>query len=147
MLMEHRGLWWCSHCGAYTTGAKGTARLLAQPCGQRTRAGKQNLDRLAKGMPPKDGVQWPHPAERLGPKRKAELLEEATAPGYRLRRKTAPAELQELKRLRDPSLQDELLDALPKRRLLSKTSLSLGCLAAGLDDAELEEEVDAEAFS
>ena len=115
-LLVHRGLWWCASCGEYTSGAEGGPRLLTTHCKPKTRAGKQNLTRLAKGLPPTEDVEWPLPAGVPASKRKAEDL-----------------------------LEDQLA-AVPRRRLRAKTTLSLSSLDAGLDIAELDEDLDAEAL-
>ena len=61
-LAYHRGVWWCLMCGAYATvGDKPGAKRLHHPCAPPTRAGRDYLRRLAKGRPPKVGVEWPFP--------------------------------------------------------------------------------------
>ena len=64
-LLHARGLWWCTSCGAYATarlGAKSSAKLLVAQCIRTpTRAGRDYLARLGRGLPPKAGMRWPCP--------------------------------------------------------------------------------------
>ena len=57
-VLTHRGLMWCTHCGAWATQV---LKDLAGPCGGLGKTGRQNLARLGCGMPPKADVQWPLP--------------------------------------------------------------------------------------
>ena len=58
-----RGVLFCTRCGYYTTrgtGSKSSPRNLAVPCtGVATSVGKTHLNRLARDLPPRAGMQWP----------------------------------------------------------------------------------------
>ena len=60
-LLTHRGLWWCSSCGFYTSAGDGksSAKKLRSECRARTRAGSDYLAKLEKGCPPKNDMDWP----------------------------------------------------------------------------------------
>ncbi len=63
--LKHRnGMYFCSHCGAHTTGA--IPRLLSDPRREPTRLGSINLSRLAKGKRPQGYASWPN--KKLGAK-------------------------------------------------------------------------------
>ena len=86
-MLHHRGLWWCSTCGFHCSlgkhGRSAPKQLLVECLGKerRTRAGKGHLNRLARGLHPKVGSDWPDP---IGTRVDAmDLL-----PATRLRRKT-----------------------------------------------------------
>ena len=71
-------MWFCIHCGAYAKavpGQKATCHKLTDPCCEATSCGKLALNRIAKGHPPKHGMQWPLATDRLLPMNEVELEE------------------------------------------------------------------------
>ena len=60
-MRHYRGCWWCCACGFYctTTGQRSSPKKLRGPCGRPTKASREYLCRLAKGLPPKGGIEWP----------------------------------------------------------------------------------------
>ena len=66
-MLHHRGLWWCYRCGYFCSlGRHGRSapKKLLEPCvgrERRTRAGQGHLNRLARGLHPKVGSEWPDP--------------------------------------------------------------------------------------
>ena len=62
-LVNHRGLWWCTGCGAYTSaapGSKASPKKLRQPCNAfKSRGARAFLRRLAKGFTPRLNMAWP----------------------------------------------------------------------------------------
>ena len=62
-LADRRGICSCVACGAWATSA---ARKLSRPCtGQPTKAARDALARLEKGLPPRLHVHWPCPEALL----------------------------------------------------------------------------------
>ena len=63
-MLHHRGVWWCWKCGHFCslgrTGRSAPKKLL-EPCERRTRAGQCQLNRLARGLHPRRGAEWPDP--------------------------------------------------------------------------------------
>ena len=58
-LAYKRGIWWCVACGSWTSSA---ARNLSRPCtGQATKAARDVLTRLEKGLTPQPHVLWQSP--------------------------------------------------------------------------------------
>ena len=61
-LSSHRGVWWCLRCGYYTTiGLRDSKpKMLRKQCnGKANNYGKNNLDRLRKGLFPAAHRSWP----------------------------------------------------------------------------------------
>ena len=59
LIAEHRGISWCWRCGAW---ASSSMRKLAVPCDHTlSKAGKQCLARLRKGLTPRPDTSWPLP--------------------------------------------------------------------------------------
>ena len=64
MLGGARGLFWCTHCGGWGTTANPRVASLSQPCRlslglAATRAGRDVLRRIERGLTPKASVAWP----------------------------------------------------------------------------------------
>ena len=66
-MLHHRGVWWCVSCGHFCslgrTGRSAPKKLLDVCVGRdhRTRAGQLQLNRLARGLHPRRGAEWPDP--------------------------------------------------------------------------------------
>ena len=66
-MLHHRGLWWYYKCGHFCSlgrAGRSAPKKLLEPCigrERRTRAGQGHLNRLARGLHPKPGSDWPDP--------------------------------------------------------------------------------------
>ena len=64
-LLYTKGIWFCSCCAFYVTAegtasGKSSAKGLAKPCSRVvTKAGKQYLSRIQRGLPPRANMDWP----------------------------------------------------------------------------------------
>ena len=148
-VLLYRGLWFCTKCAAYTSGANaiGTVRNLCKPCRPGSRGGKVCLRRIARGRHPAL-KQWPDeatphadasPASTRPEVPEAESRACALVPCVRLRSKTT-LELDQLV-LTEPR---ELLPLLAQPQgLLEETQPRPKRLCLGLDDSDGDDAWDA----
>ena len=69
-------MWFFTHCGAYAkavVGQKATCHKLSAECYDATASGKKVLDRIANGLPPKHGMEWPLATDQVIPMGEDEL--------------------------------------------------------------------------
>jgi hypothetical protein len=123
-----KGIWWCTRCGFYASagGGKSSVKKLARQCMQPTRAGRQVMERMYKGLTPRADIDWPATRELYV----AMATDGGEEPGQEANRRREEEE--------NPGTSDSPSTAEPKQRLEATTRREQGggCAPADMDDAE-----------